>query len=237
MNKLQEFCLESDTEFPNISSATLADFLCYTASKSTRPKSVLNVTLAAISMLSDALGQKNDPVTPEVAKLVMALIKSETTEPMKRSKVMPVQPFHNLFLSWDGNWKISIEDLRMKSITLLALSMMLRPSDIAPQATTLVGDTYKSFVMTTDQVLFNQDGSATITLFGIKNDYHREGFEVIVCPASLTRLDPVITLRTYIDRTKHVRPAHKALFLSLRKPYAAISATTVARILLLLLLS
>ena len=232
IDKLQLFCAEVDTEFPCISSATLADFLCHTAEKSTRPKSVLNSTLAAISMLNDVLQRQDCPISPAIAKLVSALIKSETTEPMKRSKVMPVGRFHDLFLQWEGNWKISIENLCMKCITLLALAMMLRPSDIAPKAVVREGeDSYKKFVMSTDQVHFNPDGSATITLFGIKNDYSREGFEVIVQPASVVRLDPVATLRTYIDRTRSIRPKNKALFISLRKPHTALSSATIARIL------
>ena len=49
---------------------------------------------------------------------------------------MPIAPFRQLFLSWEPNDELPIKQLHLKSITLLALTLMLRPSDIAPKSVT-----------------------------------------------------------------------------------------------------
>ena len=62
--------------------------------------------------------------------------------------------------------------------------------------------------------------------------YHRDGFEVIIPASSHPRLDPVRALKCYISRTRYVREYPElALFLSLKKPYGAVSAATITRIL------
>ena len=79
----------------------------------------------------------------------------------------------------------------------MALSMMLRPSDIAPRVTVFDEDqqTFQRLILTTKNMQFNMDNSVTITLFGIKNDYSKDGFLVMIQPASIAKLDPVATLR------------------------------------------
>lgn len=87
----------------------------------------------------------------------------------------------------------------MKAITLLSLSAMLRPSDIAPRSIS-VGDKsgkQQNNIFSVDHC----DGSMTISFFGIKNDTHRDGFEVNIPPHTNPKLDPVITLKKYIDKT------------------------------------
>lgn len=111
---------------------------------------------------------------------------------------------------------------------------MLRPSDVAPKAVhfdpvTML--TY-SFGFTTDQVVFEQDGSLHITFHGIKNDTDRSGFEVVLPPGTNPILDPVKTLADYLRHTNQVRRVHNSsVFISLYQPYNAISAATVASIL------
>ena len=92
-------------------------------------------------------------------------------------------------------------------------------------------DILTSMVLSTDNLIFNSDGSLTIIFHGIKNDYDRNGFEVNLPKASHPRLDPAKALQCYLQRTKYIRPKSKAVFLSLKAPYGAISATGVARIL------
>lgn len=53
--------------------------------------------------------------------LICALVKSGTSRPMQRSKVMPISSFPDLFLKWDDNNKLDLKALRLKAITLLAL--------------------------------------------------------------------------------------------------------------------
>ena len=54
-----------------------------------------------------------------------ALVKGGTTKPMERSKVMPIKSFKDLFYSWPSNQDLSVKDLQMKAITLLAIVPML----------------------------------------------------------------------------------------------------------------
>ena len=230
IEKLQLFCLDSDSDFPCVNPSTLADFLCSLAENSERPKSTLNTTLAAVMAFAEATGNPS-PVTSEIARLVTALIKCETSKPMQRSKVMPIQPFNELFTAWDSNSSLSLEDLRTKTITLLVTAVMLRPSDIAPRSMIMTEDKWQSLVFTTDQIQFDDRGAAKIIFFGIKNDYKRDGFEVHLSPSTEPRLDPVRALKAYIQRTKYVRPSDNPVFISLKKPYSAISAKTVSRIL------
>lgn len=95
-----------------------------------------------------------------------------------------------MFLSWEPNEKIPIKQLRLKAITLLALNLMLRLSDIA-----LKSMMYNPFsgqlepqLFTTRQITFHNNGSASITFHGIQNDTSRYGFDV--------QLDPVSALHT-----------------------------------------
>ena len=120
-----------------------------------------------------------------------------------------------------------------KAITLLALLCMARPSDLAPMSTMFepeLGTTSRT-ALCTDQLVFNQDGSLTITFFGIKNDYNRKGFEVRIPRTEDAAIDPVGCLHTYIRRTTEQRPLNGPVFLTLRSPYHAIKNTTIGDIL------
>ena len=75
----------------------------------------------------------------EVKSVIEGLIKSGTVELMKKSEMMPRQPFHELFMSWPENHNLALDQLRPKSITLMALCLMLRPLDFAPRAKILKG--------------------------------------------------------------------------------------------------
>ena len=141
-------------------------------------------------------------ITGDIYKLVVGLVKCCTTAPMKRSTVMPVQPFMTLFRSWKGNWLITMEQLRMKTLTLLALSMMLRLSDVTPRVMVHGQDTQhlSALILSTESVCFHPDGSSvTITLHGIKNDYSRDGFEVTVPSVEEVKVDPVAMLWCYME--------------------------------------
>lgn len=107
---------------------------------------------------------------------------------------------------------------------------MLRPSDIAPNAQTVDASGVKKVVFTADQVTFTDQG-AKIHFFGIKNDTKRTGFETVLPCASNVKLDPVQTLHDYIERTDCCRPSDNALFLTLRPPFKALEASSIAKIL------
>ena len=223
VEKLKLFCKDSDMEFPEIPPAMMVDFLCFLAEASPRPKSVLNTTVAAVEAMSKAM-RKMSLVTTEVTTLV-------TMQPMIRSKIIPVNTFTNLFLSWESNWFLPLEELRLKSITLLALALMLRPSDLAPKGMIKVGEKWHHLVLKADQLKFNADGSAMLVLLGIKNYYKRDSFEIPITPSREARLGPVCTIQAYLARTQYLYSEGGQLFLSLKKTYGSITAKMVARIL------
>lgn len=229
-----DFCASRGVDFPPSDSAVLADFLVHKGRSSDRPQSVLRCVSAALGAVYQACDVCDLTVDPMIARLSTAIVKSGTRAPMRRSCVMDIAAFVRMFRSWQGNDALSVKQLRLKAITLLAIALMLRPSDIAPLARCYDSESGMSarFVMSTDQITFRSDGSVSISFLGIKNDLHRSGFVVSLPPSSDAATDPVGALRSYIARTDRWRcPVTKPLFLSLNRPYEAISASSVAHIL------
>ena len=231
--KYKLFCDSIKRQFPCSDSCVLAEFLCMIADGSERPRSTLRTAVSALGALFETVLDNNPLAEPAIVRLTTALVKSSTSEPMNKSRVMPVEPFYKLFGSWGDNLDLSLDKLRLKTISLLALSCMLRPSDIAPKGVLFDSTdlSERKFVMSVDQVRFEDNGNLTLQFLGIKNDTHRDGFEITIPPASVLCIDPVEALRVYIERTKDKRGNKKPLFLALTKPYAAISAATVTKVL------
>jgi hypothetical protein len=138
-----------------------------------------------------------------------------------------------MFMKWHDNDHLSIKELRLKAITLLAISCMTRPSDLARKGVLFDADAMKgqNILFTTDQVTFHKNGSMSITFFGIKNDAERTGFEIKIPGGSCCKGDPVVALQCYIQRTGVHRPKGSPIFISLVAPYKAISSATIAVIL------
>lgn len=233
--RFQEFCVSRDCEFPPVgpgNAAILADFLCAVADRCDRPESQLKCTMAAIGHLYAAIHVSN-PISVELVNLSTALVKSGTNKPVTRTKVMPSESFEKLFLSWPENEELQVNKLRQKAVTLCALVCMTRPSDLAPLAKMFNVDTQEAtpVLFTTDRLEFHEDGSMTVSFFGIKNDTDRKGFEVRIPPHSNAKLDPVRTIQTYIDKTSHQRLPGGPVFIGLKRPYAALRSGSISEIL------
>ncbi|XP_033762656.1 uncharacterized protein LOC117344118 [Pecten maximus] len=233
-SKMENICMES-VEFSHLDSAGLVDFLYELADSSDRPKSKLNSALAAINLAFDALELPSLARNPFVERFVDALVKSGTRLPMTKSTVFPIPKLMDVFLRWPDNDTLTIKQLRMKAICPLSITAMLRPSDIAPKSETFNRDigAIEKVVFSTKQLQFLENGSVKIKFFGIKNDSSRDGFEVTIPNKTTSRkLDPVQTLRDYIDKTEQVRDKGSSpVFLSLKYPHGPIDASTVANIL------
>ncbi len=133
---------------------------------------MLKNSMAALACLYEGLGYPNPMEDRYIRCLFTALVKSGTSIPARRTSVMPVKAFTDLFEGWNCDENLSVKDLRVKCITLMALTFMARPSDLAPMAEQFdpsVG-TSSAYTLTRDQVQFHSDGSMTVTLFGTKND-------------------------------------------------------------------
>ena len=119
----------------------------------------------------------------------------------------------------------------MKAITLMALTTMLRPSDIAPKAVLFdeESDSGKKVIFKTDMIQTTELG-LNVTLFGIKNDTTRTGFEISIPRHSDELIDPVAAIEEYIKATSDMR-SDGGVFIGLNKPYKAISAAAVGKVL------
>lgn len=232
IKQFASYCCIQNVPFPPPNTSVVAGFLCSIADRSEAPRSQLKIAGAALGHVYKSYGIFNVINNEHVQLLITSLIKSATNKPMAKSLVMPVQPFRDMFLGWPSNDLLSIKNLRLKTITLLALTLMLRPSDIAPKAVHFDAQTLqqKSWLFTTDNITFLDSGEAKIIFHGIKNDTSRSGFDVILQPVQERQLDPVQTLHDYISRTHDIRPQEKPVFLALTPPHGAITAKTVAGI-------
>lgn len=149
--------------------------------------------------------------------------------PVERLKVIPITPLTNLF--WSPPETQSIDYLRLKSITLLALAAMLRLSNIAPYAELYNASSAESekYILKVCDINFTTDGMS-INFQGIKNDSQRRGFLVHVNKSADQQVCPV--MKDYINATQHQRKSDKkALFLTLNAPNRAILSSTVSHIL------
>ena len=229
---MEAFLQKSGASLFDVTEGDIAEYFCQLVSSSPHPKLVLNTTAAAITWFCEAAGIENI-ISQDLSKLIVSLVKSSTLQPMLKSKVMPLKRFTQLFLSWPGNYLLTIEKLRLKSIIPLAIAAMLRPLDAAPLARVFDEDLqkFKPLVLSAKNLIFHGNGALTVIFHGIKNDYSHDGFEVNIPPSSQPRVDPVRALQCYINRTKYFREGDCPLFLTLKQPFHGISAKSVARIL------
>ncbi len=154
----------------------IVQFLQSVAAQSERPRSVLSVATAALGHYFHGMGIKN-PISERMHEFVGALVKSETSQPLLHSKILSVSAFRHLFAAWEGD-PLDMERLRLRAVTLMALVLLLRPSDIAPWSVRCVQGTVQENVFCLKQVRESDDGSLTVNLFGTKNDYLQDGQEV-----------------------------------------------------------
>ena len=223
IKQLQHHCIDNNIVFPPVQadSALFAEFFSAIAERSSRPESVLKTASAAVSCLFQAMNTPNPCDSYPIRKMITGLVKAETSAPAKKTPVMPCAPFLKLFREWKN--PLSIKQLRLRAITLLALCIMARPSDLAPRA--------QNFTLTTDQVLFHEDGSMSITLVGTKNDKDRKRFQVNIPGGSDGVCDPVRALKEYIKSTTEFRQKGGPLFISLKKPFISMQAAGINQVL------
>lgn len=231
LGKFKNFCQQHEFAFPPADTSALAEFLCTLADSTPKPNSQIRVAEAAIGNLYKAAGLRNMIDSIDIRTLVSALVKSGTTQPMARTSVMPIEPFTNLFLSWPQDEHLDLCQLRLKTITLLALAVCLRPSDIAPKSVCVdKGTRQQSRIVFSRNLVGFHDNGATITLFGIKNDASRQGFKVNVPHHPNIKLCPVRALQHYMDRTQHLVGPDNAVFVSVRPPHTALTANSIGNI-------
>ena len=108
LGKLQTFCQKYCAPYPPTSTAILAEFFCELAQSSDRPRAVLTSASAAVGNMYFGMNLIDNLVEDQdIRQLLVALIKTATTAPREPSKVMPVDVFSELFMSWEENEKLS----------------------------------------------------------------------------------------------------------------------------------
>lgn len=227
--KCRLFSQEVGISFPPTETHEMAEFICSLAERSERPQSCVNTFLAAIKQVFRAAKMPDISENFAIRRLVTAITKAQTERPMQRSTVLPVDQLLATMKLWGDNSTMPIKFLRIKTISLLAVALMLRPSDIAPNATFFEKDSLdeKKVIFSTDMVAF-KDNAMEVTLFGTKNDLDRKGFVVYLPAHSDISVCPVAALKCYIERTSPFR-RDKAVFLSLKAPFGPLSSAAVAK--------
>ena len=121
----------------------------------------------------------------------------------------------------------------MKCIVLLALVAILRPSDIAPCAVVVKKSGVESLQFTANRIDIDEENSIIkLRLLGIKNDYERQGFEVVVRAAQNKKLCPIVTMQAWLHRTWLVNPdPRRPVFAPLNYPFSSLSSCAIAAIL------
>ena len=225
LESFQNFCFKKCKCFPpdNIHlSALVAEFITEKSKYSDRPESLLRGIMSALTNYFNIPGRFN-PISQELKNLVKAIIKYGTVKQAGRTKVMPIQPFINMFKIWGSNESLPLMRLRQKTITLMVIACLARPSDFAPK----IG-------FFRDQIEFHSDGSATVRFFGVKNDSDRAGFETRIEPTLDEISDPIKCIKMFFSKTAHIPPNNNGripAFPALKSPFNCISAQTIAQIL------
>ena len=231
VRKYVGFTLNNGLDPQFLPSSLVAEFFVKVAVNSDRPKSILDVNSAALTCYFAALDQPS-PVDQDVRKLINGIVKSGTKEVMKRSSVMPREPFMNLFKSWPENDNLSLEFLRLKTLTLMSLVLMLRPLDVAPRALVIKDSGMQGVQFTADRIKKCVDGSLDVSLLGIKNDYSREGFVVNMHRALDPKVCPVEALLALLQRTKLMNDhPQRPVFTPINYPYSGLSSSSIAKVL------
>ena len=100
----------------------------------------------------------------DLKRLVSGIVKCGTSLSMQCMKPIPIQPFIDLFATFGDNDTMTLRRLQMKTLTLVTLTCMTRPSDLAPKGVTLKKSdlSVNNIVLTLDNLEFREDKSLTI---------------------------------------------------------------------------
>ena len=93
-------------------------------------------------------------------------------------------------------YSLCLEKLRLKTLVLLAFCLMVRPSDIAPNAV-VWNENQKSWCnlqFTKDRIQFAHNGTVSIYIHGSKNDYDWNGAQIFLQPSKNSKMCPVRVL-------------------------------------------
>lgn len=123
----------------------------------------------------------------------------------------------NFLIQWYPNEGLTLEKLSKKLITLLALST-------AHRMQTFSKIKISNITFTDNQVLIKIDDLIKTSRIGSLQP-------ILVLPFFTEKIQicPVLTLKTYLDKTQNLRNNHDYLFTSIRRPHGPVTSQTLSR--------
>ena len=146
------------------STAHVLVFLWTIARGLSRPSSSLDVAISALRLAFEALPTESPLDSPLISRMRKGLVASFTTRPRKPTEPLPVAPIRDWLRTLPANEALSVDALRMKCLTLAALVLIARPSDLCRIDAPLLEFDHP------DRLQWVQ-----VSLLGFKNDYHADG--------------------------------------------------------------
>jgi integrase len=217
ISRFKIFCQKHGYPTFPTSTPAIAHFFKEIAENTDRPGPNLLIASAAITAMYKGSNFK-DPTQDELLPLLKkALIKANTKRPRKTTATFPVETYCNYLLTLGDNHTMTMEQLREKTLGLMALVGLFRASDLE---------------LLTRPLLTIKEEEIEITHWGGKTDQIKEGIPMTITKASDTRLCPVRTLVIYIQKTQE-RRAHipnQPLFIGITSA-KGIGSERIARIL------
>ena len=217
ISDLARFAAQHEQTLEQVTEPFLAAFVEQITLNSDQPQAKVTQFSAALSCLT-CTTSVSFPFSQDMTKLIDSIVKKCTTAPLQCSAILLISLFQQLFSTWSPFLQLLIEMLHLKTVVLLAFSIMLRPSDIAPQSG-------KKFVQSV--VSAQDDGIVLLCFHHIKNDSDRDGFQVILQPAQPVWMCRVDALLSYLSHTRIQAAKTDGVFLTLKPPYCLLCADAV----------
>jgi integrase len=186
LTRFQSFCSQHGySSFP-AEVASIAHFFNVITKDIERPGPTLLLASAAISSTYKG-APFPDPTKDELLKLLkQALVNTRTKRPRTSPQVFPIDKLTSFITSMGENEKLNPESLRLKTVALLAIAGLYRPSDLVR--------------INVVHISFN-DESMVIDNWGGKTDKNMDGQPSTISKASEPLLCPVSVVKHYITST------------------------------------
>ncbi len=166
---------------------TLAEYMEALTRPLERPESTLKALRAAVHDVCEGLNIISPMDDKRIYRLYKTLIGKRTLRPLVSRAPVNAGSISMFWKSQPPTKDLSEEELRAKAMSLLALVLMMRPSDLARADRFLI--------------IWESGPSCRLTLWGHKTDKGQVGNDSMIHPHPDRHLCPVRTLRWYLKLT------------------------------------
>ena len=213
LKKWIQFCCERQISRTEVTVNNTLEFLTSLFNSGSK-SSAINTARCALSCL-DFDNRSTIGTHPLITRFMKGVYESRPVQ-CRYSAVWDVKDILDMFRNWNANDKLSLKDLSLKTVTLMALVSAERVQSLHSLNTVN---------------MVQHDKSITFPLGIIKQSRPSVKSKVIELheyPKD-EKLCVVKTINCYIDRTAHLRGDETKLFITHAKPYHAASADTLRR--------